>query len=128
MNKKGFTLIEILAVITILSIIGVIIVIKVGETVNTAKNSLSDNQIKKIIEATKKYMIENPDLLPSIESLDNIIITTNELLENGIIENENIINPKTKEKIEGCIEISYNNNYNQYEYKYLNDNCTITKK
>ena len=126
MNKKGFTLIEVLAVITILSIIGVIIVIKVGESVNTAKNTLSETQIKNIITATKKYVTENPDLLPDMVEGSDALISINELIENGIIENENVIDPKTKEKINGCVEITYNEDNNQYEYKYDPEDCTST--
>jgi len=61
--------------------------------------------------------------LPDIESdeLTHISITT--LIEQGIIDEETIINPKTKEEISAFIEIKYEKNYNQYSYVYKEE-CT----
>ena len=118
MKNKGFTLIELLAVITVLGFLIVIIIPTVNKTINDSETTLEQTQINEIINATKKYVLDNTDLLP--ESNHYTYIRTQELVDNGIIDNDKIINPKTKEIINGCILISYNDYYNQYEYEYKN--------
>ena len=119
MNKKGFTLIEVLAVIAILAVISIIIIVKVGDSIKISKETLSKKQIDTLITATKKYMIEHCELLP--EEDDTRIVTINSLIDNGIIDKD-VINPKTNKDVEGCILVKYNEDYNQYEYEYSDDN------
>ena len=48
MNKKVFTLIELLAVVVILGIIALIAVVSVNSTITNTKDSLSETQIKRV--------------------------------------------------------------------------------
>ncbi len=126
MNKKGFTLVELLAVIVILGLLITIISPVVKNLINDSEDSLSDQQKKLVVEATKKYMVENSELLP--EGSDRAIVYMSDLIDKGVIDNDKIIDPKSKGEINGCVVVSYNNEFNQYDYNYSdNENdCLIT--
>lgn len=125
--KKGFTLIELLAVIIVLGFLTAIISPVVTNLINSSKDNLREEQRNLIVEATKKYMIENSDLLPDEGDDSRVFVYTDELVSSGVIDNDKIIDPKTKEDIKGCVVIRYNDEFNQYEYNYEDDydNCLI---
>ena len=120
MNKKGFTLVELLAVIVILGMLVSIISPVVTSLLNDSKASLSKNQIDMVITASKKYMIDHSDLLP--EGNGVYYVSISELINSGVIDNDKVIDPKTKKELNGCVKVSYSSSYNQYEYNYTN-NC-----
>ena len=126
MNKKGFTLVELLAVIIILGLVIAIISPVVSNLLKDSKDSLSKQQKEMIITASKKYMIEHSELLP--EGSDHYIIYMDDLIDKGAIDNDSIVDPKTHEEINGCVVVSYNNEFNQYDYNYSNsdNDCFIT--
>ena len=119
MNKKGFTLIELLAVITILGLLVAIISPVVTRLLNDSEDSLSKNQIDMVITASKKYMIDHSNLLPEDDDVYSVSIS--DLINAGVIENDKVIDPKTKNILNGCVNISYSASYNQYEYNYSNE-------
>ena len=121
--KKGFTLVEVLAVIVILGLLVVIISPVVNHLLGDSEDALYDKQVDSIVKATKKYMVEHSELLP--ENSDSKAIYINDLIDNGVIDKDKVINPKTKEEMNGCVVVSYNHEFNQYEYNYK-DSCTIT--
>lgn len=118
MKKNGFTLIEIMAVIVLLGLLIAIISPAVTGLIKDSEDTLEEQQINNIVNATKKYMVEHSDLLPD-EGL--ICMDINDLVSNGVIENDSIINPKTKEEITGYVVVSYNAEFNQYEYYYSSE-------
>ena len=117
MNKKGFTLVELLAVVAILGLLAAIISPIVKNLLDDSKESLSKQQKEMVITATKKYMVEHSELLPEYNSTLSIYIS--DLISDGVIENNKVINPKTKKELDGCVVISYSNEFNQYEYNYF---------
>lgn len=58
MNRKGFTLIEVLAVIVLIGIIGVLVIPSIIDTVNIGKKSSYELMIKNIVTASKMYYEE----------------------------------------------------------------------
>lgn len=124
MNKKGFTLVELLAVVIILGLLVAIISPVVKNLINDSEDSLSKHQMDMVITATKKYMVEHSELLP--EGSNRSIIYMSDLIDKGVIDNDKIIDPKTKEEINGCVVVSYNDSFNQYEYNYSESDCLIT--
>ncbi len=120
--KKGFTLIEVLAVIVILGLLIAIISPVVNNLLGDSEDVLSDKQVDSIVKASKKYMVEHSELLP--EKSDSTAIYISDLIDKGIIDSDNVIDPKTKEEMNGCVVVNYNENFNQYEYNYRDD-CTI---
>ena len=121
--RKGFTLVEVLAVIVILGLLVVIISPVVNNLLGDSEDALYDKQVDSVINGAKKYVVEHSELLP--EGNDYTAVYISDLIDNGIIDNDKVINPKTKEEMNGCVVINYNNDFNQYEYNYSED-CSIT--
>lgn len=117
MNKKGFTLVEILAVIVVLGLLIVIIIPTVNNLIKDSEDSLYNEQISNIVNATKQYMVEHSELLPDED--ESVCISISDLIDNGVIDNDIVIDPRTKEELDGCVLIGYVQNYNQYEYSFV---------
>ena len=71
MNKKGFTLIELQAVIVILAVIALITVPVVINIINNAKKGAAEDSAYGVIEAAKLYWVEN-----SLEDTNNVVTFT----------------------------------------------------
>ncbi len=67
MNKKAFTLVEMLAVIVILGIVMAISYIKILEMIEKQNENLSDAQLKLVYSAAKSYIYDNSDKYPGRE-------------------------------------------------------------
>lgn len=113
MNKKGFTIVELLVTIALLAIISTIAVMSITSFIN--KNKENNYEILKntIIEASKEYVADNRygDIQPSI--------TAQYLLDNHYITN-GLTDPKTGQSIDlnsVVISISYQNKNYTYEVK-----------
>ena len=122
MEKKGFTLIEIMAVMVVLGLLIAIIVPVVNNLLKDSEDTLHDEQIDLVVKASQKYMVEHSELLP--EGSDYTAVYTDDLINSGVIDNDKVIDPKTKEELDGCVVVNYNENFNQYEYNYKDD-CSI---
>lgn len=114
-NNKGFTLVEVLAVIAILVTIIVIVTPKVFKQFKTAEDVTDKEQINTLINTAKLYMNQNSNLLP--QENDIYVIQMQELKDSGLIKTNQILNPSTKEELNGCIIVKYENNKYKYEYK-----------
>ncbi len=120
---KGFTLVELLAVIVILGIISAIVAANITGVFGNSKTSLSDTQKSSILSAAKKYVIYNQSGLPLDSNSSPKIITLSELASAGYIDSDTVIDPKTKKAIDGCVEVSYNDGTEQYNYKFKTSGC-----
>lgn len=114
MNKKGFTLVELLGVIIILSLI---ILLALPNIVNSVKSSSSktDELTTKIIyEATDLYIERHSNIFPKTNG-NQYTITFSDLIEDELLKepiklfDSDITNTK-------CIQVTYNNGFN-YELK-----------
>lgn len=119
MKKRGFTLVELLAVLSILAILTVMIVPIITDTLNKSADKAYDDQINSLISAAKKWGASNTNLLSVNEEVSLSFIT---LFDEGYIKQKKVINPITEEELEGCIKISYDQEYSQYKYEYTDDN------
>ncbi len=118
MKKSGFTLIELLAVIIILSIIATIAVPSVINVVNTSRQKACERQKDMIIDAAKRWGSSNINNLKESKQ-----ICINQLQKEGYLSSGEILNPKTKKTMDGCINITYDETYHQYEYTYKIEPC-----
>ena len=108
MNKKGFTLIEVLAVIIIIGIIAIISIPTVSQYIKNAENTTYKSYENSMKEATKnritKCLVDNDSscVLPEdINEKRQIYLT--ELIDNGFLDE--MKNPETKELCE--TDVSY---------------------
>ncbi|MBP3921074.1 MAG: type II secretion system protein [Bacilli bacterium] len=120
MNKKAFTLIELLGVVTILSMLGLIIVPVTTNIIRENKEKLYETQIRNIKQATSNFVSEN-FLKLNIENGQKLGITLGKLKELGHIDTE-IKNPITKEKFEDNLVIIISKNEKGYEYTVCTSN------
>ena len=92
-NSRGFTLIELMAVITILVILSLIIIPIVDKRVKDSKDDMYNVQIENIRMAGKSYFSDNSDLIPA-NSGYYISVKLSELIANGYLSGD-VKNPKT---------------------------------
>ena len=121
--NKGFTLVEVLAVIIVLSALILVVAIVVKPVVDTSKENLSDVQIKNIESAAKSYYIkegmENDFIdIEEIRSCVNV----EDLIESGYIDKDEIMDPEKEETVDGSVKIIYR--ANNYSYEYQDKKCT----
>lgn len=120
--KKGFTLIELIAVIVVLSVVAIIVFPNISEVIISSKKTLHDVQISDIEASAKKWATDNIDKLdPYYENIIYVSLAT--IQESGYLEKEDILDPLTKNKMEGCIQIQYDLNNKKYSYKYQEEDC-----
>ena len=61
MNKKGFTLAELMAVLVILAVLSSIVFLSVSKVIESVKIKSCKAQEKTLSEAAKMYMIDHPE-------------------------------------------------------------------
>lgn len=121
MNKKGFTLIELIAIIVIISVVALISIPTISSIINNSKDNLLDQQVSIIEVAAKKWGLDNINALPEDDSKSGCV-SLSELQNNGYLDKD-IVNPKTSKTIDGSVKITYLKNYKQYKYEYQNNSC-----
>jgi len=122
MKKRGFTLIELIAVIILLGILGLIVVPIVTNVINDDKESLYQAQVKKIEAEAEKWGYENLDMLPEKEG-DTVTLTILELKKNGFLPLD-LRNPKTGDLFPNDMQIVVSFSKNQYDFKLQTDTGT----
>ena len=121
-NNKGFTLIELMAVIIILAVIGLIIFPSAIESINNSKDKLYKEQVKRILDAADSWASSNDSKLPSNDG-GAIIITIEQLQKAGLLKKEDVKNPlNSAENMSQDIVIYFDNEYNQYVSGYCDNN------
>ena len=73
--KKGFTLVELLAVIVVLAILSGLAVVSMNGVFNTGKKGVYKNFESTIKSGVQNYLIENPDEVPNQSQSKEIKIT-----------------------------------------------------
>ena len=123
-NKKGFTLVELLAVIIIIGVIGLIVFPSAIESINNSKEKLYREQVDRILDATDSWSSSHDSLLPDNTSNSTpIYITVDVLQKAGLLKKEDVKNPvDSSETMDDKIVIYYDANYNQYVTGY----CDVT--
>jgi type IV pilus assembly protein PilA len=119
--KKGFSLVELLAIIVLLGLIVMISVPIVNNNINKSKEKTKKIQVQSIIKASKNYTMKNSDILPEYED-SPISIEMKTLIDNKLIDTDKVIDPKSGKTMSGCIEVTYNSTNKSYNYEYV-DKC-----
>ena len=121
MNKKGFTLVEMIAVIVIISLIALISVVTITNVLNNSKKKLYSNQVEMIESSARMWASDNLLILPNDNTSTNVceyanidscqddykklIITLKDLQDGGYI-GKDIKNPENNKPIKSAtIEI-----------------------
>lgn len=112
--KRGFTLVELLAVIVILGGISLIVIPSIQRSLNHSNEQAYEVQVSSIEEATKNWAADHIDRLP--DHGKTTTVTLGELIDGNYIE-ENIQNPKTKTPFDPATKIIIKNTNESYTYK-----------
>lgn len=115
MNKKGFTLVEILAVLALLSLITIITVPIINERKEAINQKEYDTIVENIKSAAKIYISNNPQLLNNmnqgcIETVTIDTLQTAKLLESNLIDPRDNSTIENTKHIDICVsgdEITY---------------------
>ncbi len=120
--KRGFTLIELMAVIFILGVVTTIAVVAVDKTIKDNKEKIYQTQISNIEDAARTWGNAHINLIPD-ENGDAISIPLLVLKQDGLFDKE-YKNPKTDELFYDnmYIDISYENG--SYIYNVVEDSGT----
>lgn len=113
--NKGFTLVELLAVIVIIAVIVSITTVTVKDVLKKSKSDLTDIQKKNIEDAAEQYYLR--------EGMTKNITCVNvsELLEKKYFDATKIKNPEDSEDMTGSVKITEEANH--YTYKYQDTLC-----
>ncbi len=123
MNKKGFTLVEILAVVIVLAIIMIIVIPNIGNVFNNAKDKISDLEKKNIVDASEMIIMEIANCEISVSNYNYLFdknVTKCSEMNDDIIGTVTTTIEKLKEKdlfsdpgnkCSGSINITTNNNF-----------------
>ena len=122
MKKKGFTLVELLAVIVILSLVLVIAVPSVNKYIKQSKEKAYDAQISTIIEAAQAYASANSGLLPRKEEFV-VKITLGQLKSSGLIKEE-VKNPNDDKYFDDALTIEIKKKGETYNYDIVESTIT----
>lgn len=118
--NKGFTLIELMAVIVILAIIASIAFPFVQDSINESKINTCKEQKRTIEYAAKRWGADNAANLNG----ENTQISVTDLKKGGYLtSNQELTNP-TGHDMPSIVNITYDNENNQYEYRY-NIDCSL---
>lgn len=129
MDKKGFTLIELIGVIVLIAILTVLATAPINNIIKKSKKELNEDQKKQIILATQNWAIDNKDKLPTRgKNTESIKITIEQLYNEGYLDNEVIdLNKDSKMSICSHVNISLidenKNSGNAYTYEFIEQDC-----
>jgi len=118
--KKGFTLVELLAVIIILGLVGLIVIPSITKLIKDSRQDLYKNQVRTIEESARKWGVKHIDsLVPNT----TIYVSLTDLINSGYIEQDKIKDPRTNTDMNGCVAISHNSISDKYKYTYDEREC-----
>ena len=122
--KNGFTLIELICVITILGLIALIAVPTVNTMIQNSKKEAYEEQIVTIEKTAKTYMSKNSLELPKDD--ETVCVSIEKMQKGGFLSKEDIENPLYKKgstvaeeknaTFSGGVNVSWNGNKYIYEY------------
>ncbi|MBQ9011785.1 MAG: type II secretion system protein [Bacilli bacterium] len=123
MNKKAFTLVELLAVLVIIGIIALITVPVIQNVINDSKVKACNQQLYTIKKAAQNYvtdLIANGQDVPTSVSIST-------LYTNGFLDDLDIKNPVTGEAFGSDFSVSITSSDDMhYKYSFENDVCVVS--
>lgn len=113
-TKKGFTFVEVLAVISVLSIISILTITIINNNINDSKKTIYNKQIKILKQSANNYTSDN---IKEIESnkCNYIKITIKILKDKGYLSKK-FINPITNKEFDNNLVIVIKKINKNYEY------------
>lgn len=124
MTKRGFTLVELLAVLTILGLLALLITPTVFNAVNKFKEEAYEKQVLTIEAAAGDFTSDHLTELPGNFG-DTIYITLGDLKAEGYLDKD-IKHPKTNAYLPNDALIKIMRKKNDYKVEYVKDSGTLS--
>ena len=102
MNKKGFTLVELLAVLVILSIITLLVYPIFTSIIKDSKKEIEKTNVNEILNSAYNWTLDNPSVLPENVD-DNITVNIETLKKQGYLRKDAIDISTGEEVDDTCI-------------------------
>lgn len=118
MKEKGFTLAELLGVITLLGVLAIIIFPIVEKNLKEGKDDLYKSQIKAIETSAQMWGTDHIGELPDLD--ETTTITLKRLQDDGYISSK-LENPKTGEVFNSDLQIVITSHGTYYTYKVIEE-------
>lgn len=125
MNRKGFTLIEVVLVIALIGILSLIIIPNIQDTVDNGKIKAYNSLITSVRSAADLFISDNRYTDIGIDCSNNrekstACLPLNTLIDGGYLSNGKVVNPINSEKIDlgESVAISFNCRTKEYSYVY----------
>lgn len=112
--KKGFTLIELLAVISILALIAVIVFPAINSAIQNSRQKAYEDQVRLIEKAAEEWALDHAKDLKTEGNNDPI--TIDRLVSDGYIAENEVLNPKNDEFMDGDVIVTYESNQFVFDY------------
>lgn len=151
MNKKGLTLVELMAVIVVLAVIALIVTPNVLKEISKYHNKMYDTQINNIISAAKNWAIDEINekhcliCVPENNLVSNIdcnnggegcieskdpgsstVVFLSTLIDDGYLKDD-LENPKTGKPFSRCLMVQISIDSVTKEYNYTIPNAETTE-
>ncbi len=123
MNNKGFSLIELIVVISLIALVLIIIVKISGNTLSLSDSKADEITYDNIVKATKQYLLEcENDLLPCnyVWKNNQTSFSANDLIEAGYFKS--LTNSQNKD-ISNCLIINATKENNDYKIELDDQKC-----
>ena len=99
-NKKGFTLIELVAVVALLAITGLVVVMSITKQLTDQEDKNYGLYKETILSAAELYMEPRRNLYPELEKIgDSTYITAKDIIGADLLDKD-LENPRTDEAID----------------------------
>ena len=130
MNKKGFTLVELLAVVAILGILSVVAIGAYSGVTNRSKQKAYESKVSQIETSAAKWARENNIDRTTSVSVNKLVVegylTADEATENGLSTIKNPVN--NENMICKMVEITYKNGEIQTKFDATKNNCSLAEQ
>lgn len=116
MNKKGYTLIEILMVVAIIAVIGLTATIGLDKIISNSKKDKYDEMLEEIEGAANTYItVIEPSINASLYTDLTETVTIQEL-QDALLLDMNLKNPKDNTLVGGNVVITYDSSSGSISY------------
>lgn len=122
MNKRGFTLVELLAVITLISLMGILVIPSINKSINDMLKKSYEDQIETIELAASNWGADNPYSLPAYDG-EVTTITLGTLKAGGYVDPD-LVNPDTDKSFPNDLLIEITRKRKNFKYTVIEDSGT----